>query len=82
MIICIQIHKFPSNKDKILRKFDLPKNVEHIYSEIWFPDLLDSLKCESSLLSMRLNCEWVKEMKNSQSIGVLILCYERIDCYR
>lgn len=28
-----------------------------MYSEIWLPDLLDSLKCDSSLLSIRLNCE-------------------------
>lgn len=33
-----------------------PKNVEQIYSDIWFPDLLDSLKCDSSLFSIRLNC--------------------------
>lgn len=34
----------------------LPKNVEQMYSDIWFPDLLDSLKCDSSLFSIRLNC--------------------------
>lgn len=35
--------------------FVLPKNVEQMYSEIWLPDRLDSLKWDSSLLSMRLN---------------------------
>jgi hypothetical protein len=35
--------------------FDLPKNVEQMYSDIWFPDLLDSEKWLSSLFSIRLN---------------------------
>jgi hypothetical protein len=29
--------------------------VEQMYSDIWLPDLLDSLKCDSSLFSIRLN---------------------------
>lgn len=33
----------------------LSKNVEQMYSEIWFPERLDSEKCESSLFSIRLN---------------------------
>lgn len=36
-------------------KKNLPKNVEQMYSEIWLPDLLDSLKWDSSLFSIRLN---------------------------
>lgn len=32
-----------------------PKNVEQIYSDIWFPDRLDSLKWDNSLFSIRLN---------------------------
>ena len=34
---------------------ELPKNVLQMYSEIWFPDLLDSAKWLSSLFSIRLN---------------------------
>lgn len=34
----------------------LPRNVEQMYSDIWFPDLLDSEKWLSSLLSILLNC--------------------------
>lgn len=47
-------------------KNNLPKNVEHMYSEIWFPDLLDSEKCESSLLSIRLNCKQKKHKINKR----------------
>lgn len=42
------------------RKENSPKNVEQIYSDIWLPDLLDSLKWDSSLFSIRLNCVGIK----------------------
>lgn len=40
---------------KYIITLDLPKNVEQMYSDIWFPDLLDSEKWLSSLFSIRLN---------------------------
>lgn len=53
---------------------NLPKNVEQMYSDIWLPDRLDSLKCESSLFSIRLNCfSWAREQKKiEESEGKLI----------
>ena len=46
---------------------NLPRKVEKMYSDIWFPERLDSEKWPSSLLSMRLNwkrkTQWVKMVK-------------------
>jgi len=35
-----------------------------MYSDIWFPDLLDSEKWLSSLLSIRLNCNTHKKIES------------------
>lgn len=51
-----------------------PKNVEQIYSDIWFPDLLDSLKCDSSLFSIRLNCNEQKNCWKKSDILRCLLC--------
>jgi hypothetical protein len=49
------IKKEGENKGNAVRRSNLPKNVEQMYSEIWLPDRLDSEKWLSSLFSIRLN---------------------------
>jgi hypothetical protein len=49
------IKKEGENKGNGVRRSNLPKNVEQMYSEIWLPDRLDSEKWLSSLFSIRLN---------------------------
>ena len=49
----------------------LPKNVEQMYSEIWLPDLLDSLKCDNSLFSIRLNCK--NDIQKIEIVSVSLL---------
>lgn len=64
----IEYKRYPDAYEWIYILYDqnLPKNVEQIYSDIWLPDLLDSLKCESSLFSIRLNYLRKKKRKKKQ----------------
>ena len=56
LIVFLISAKLPKKAlEMLLLSVKLPKNVLQMYSEIWFPDRLDSEKWLSSLLSIRLN---------------------------
>ena len=63
---CHTYNIFFSFKKSLYTFLYLPKKVEQMYSEIWLPDLLDSEKWLSSLLSIRLN--WKNERRIKEYI--------------
>jgi hypothetical protein len=56
MKVTIHAHAAHGKYDVTTWVYNLPRKVEQMYSDIWFPDLLDSEKWLSSLFNIRLNC--------------------------